>query len=919
MAAASITPTLPTLSANGQRTLAVHSDGTLWGWGANYYCHLGDGSCAPRHAPTRLSIATNWRSVSAGTGHALALRSDGTLWGWGYNTVGAIGNGGSAYAEPNPTRVDGSTNWAYASAGNHSSFGIKTDGTLWGWGSNNSGTLGDGSTENRPTPVQIGADNTWVAVGTGESRSVGLKSDGSLWGWGLGQLEPVRIGTDADWVDIFVSFNHSFALKSDGSLWGWGRAAYGLLGNGMFEIGDTLVQVGAVRQWRQAAAGWGHSAGIAIDGTLWVWGVNYAGELCGSNDLYSAVPIQVGTRTDWVRVSTGQHSTLAQASDGTTWGCGIDTYGDVGVGIPSKEFAPRKLSDLGPWSAVAAGLGHSVALKANGTLWAWGNETAPWAAEFGHNYRVIPTQISSATDWKSVVAGDSYSLALKLDGSLWGWGDNGAGTLLDSNGGYAASPVPIGSDTDWRQIAAGGSHALAIKTDGSLWAWGANWYGEIGDASTARRTERPVRVGSDADWISISAVRGNSFGVKSDGSLWGWGANHRGQIGDGTTVNRSIPTRSGGDANWLNAVAIFPSSLALRKDGSLSTYYTFNGAWSPLGYGSDWPDIAGGINHAAMLRLDGTLWMYGNSDFGQLGDGSIAGFGPPRRLAKTFWKRASVGVYHTLAIQADGSLWAWGDDSYGQLGLGRDRSVLRKAAFNRLAPYSTASLSSYLSIPSTTLGSNQSMSIRLTADGGGPLQLAAISPLAAPFSVSHNCPGTLAAGSSCDFTINFSPTEPGSYTQVFNITTSGSVSGVPIQISANAQSPLCAFDIDGDGKLSLASDGLLLTRYLLGLRGSALVRGAVAQGSPRLTSSQIENYLSMMVANRLFDVDANGVVDLWTDGRIIARALAGVSGPGITADALSSQPASRRSSWIGGPPGTNLKGYLSENCSLMTQ
>jgi hypothetical protein len=224
-----------------------------------------------------------------------------------------------------------------------------------------------------------------------------------------------------------------------------------------------------------------------------------------------------------------------------------------------------------------------------------------------------------------------------------------------------------------------------------------------------------------------------------------------------------------------------------------------------------------------------------------------------------------------------------------------------------------------LSLPATTLGAIQSTSVRLTADGGSSLQLASISSLASPFSLTHNCPDTLVIGSYCDLTIAFAPVEPGAHSQSVNVAANATISGAPFQISAYAKIPSCIFDVDGDGKLLSTTDGLMLTRYLLGLRGNALISGAIGNGGTRLTSQQVENYLSMMVGNRMLDVDANGVVDPLTDVAIIVRALAGMTGNTVTAGALSTQPLSVRSAWVGGPPGTNLRSYLSENCALIVR
>jgi len=228
------------VTASANHTLATRADGTLWAWGYNRNGRLGlQGSPAYTDflsviLPARVGVASNWASVSAGYSHSLATRTDGSLWAWGWGAEGQLGEhpGNSPGTFPvawSPIRVGTASNWASVSAGYSHSLATRTDGTLWAWGNNASGQLGDGTTTARMQPIRIGTASNWASVSAGHSRSLGIRADGSLWAWGSnasGQLEPIRIGTASNWASVSAGFG----IRADGSLWAWGSNASGQLG-----------------------------------------------------------------------------------------------------------------------------------------------------------------------------------------------------------------------------------------------------------------------------------------------------------------------------------------------------------------------------------------------------------------------------------------------------------------------------------------------------------------------------------------------------------------------------------------------------------------------------------------------------------------------------------------------------------------
>nr|WP_269456777.1 Ig-like domain-containing protein [Thermanaeromonas toyohensis] len=354
------------ISAGTYHSLALKSDGTVWAWGQNSYGQLGDGTTTNRYTPVQVQGLSDVVAVAAGGGHSLALKSDGTVWAWGANNYGQLGDGTTANRYT-PVQVQGLSGVvAIAAALGSHSLALKSDGTVWAWGYNYYGQLGDGTTTNRYTPVQVQGLSNVVAIAAGGSYSLALKSDGTVCAWGYngqGQLgdgtttnryTPVQVqnqNLQSSVVAIATHGNHSLALKSDGTVWAWGANAYGQLGDGTTTNRLTPVQVWNLSGVVAIAGGGNHSLALKSDGTVWAWGYNGAGQLGDGTTISRYTPVQVQGLSGVVAVAGGSNHSLALKSDGTVWAWGQNGYGQLGDGTTTNRTTPVQVLNLnlGPW------------------------------------------------------------------------------------------------------------------------------------------------------------------------------------------------------------------------------------------------------------------------------------------------------------------------------------------------------------------------------------------------------------------------------------------------------------------------------------------------------------------------------------------------------------------------------------------
>ena len=348
------------------------------------------------------------------------------LYSWGRNTFGRLGLGDTVNRS-SPTQVGSLTTWATLSiSGGPRGIAIKTDGTLWSWGVNNSGQLGLGNTTNYSSPKQVGALTNWLTVANGYYSTLAIKTDGTLWAWGdnaKGQLglgnttsysSPKQVGALTAWSKISCGQDNTMAIKTNGTLWAWGNNAVGMLGVGNTTNYSSPVQVGALTNWLNVASVYA-SIATKTDGTLWTWGFNTFGQLGNGNTTNYSSPVQVGALTNWSKVGTNAYSCFSIKNDGTLWSWGYNANGALGLGNTTSYSSPKQVGALTNWSILSvsnAPGGNANCIKTDGTLWTWGTNTNGELGLGNTTSYNSPKQVGSLTTWLSVSSCYQFSMAI---------------------------------------------------------------------------------------------------------------------------------------------------------------------------------------------------------------------------------------------------------------------------------------------------------------------------------------------------------------------------------------------------------------------------------------------------------------------------------------------------------------------------
>jgi alpha-tubulin suppressor-like RCC1 family protein len=391
--------------------------------------------------------------------------------------------------------------------------------------------------------------------GKGDAGLTGVLATDSVYGISklsvaaVDPLQPIAIGDNDPRIATKIG------------IWTAGGGYDGTLGDGTSNTRFNLAQIDSKdTDWKALnSIGGSNSATLVIkqNGTLWGWGGNYGGQLGNGNSNSISTPSQIGNLTDWSVIGHTQCGThvLAIKTDETLWGWGNNSSGSLGLGDVVNRSSPVQISAQPNWACCSGGYQSSAAIKTGGTLWTWGNDVHGQLGDGTVSSRSSPVQVGLNTDWAAIASGAYHVAAIKTDGTLWAWGNDAYGQLGDETVISRSSPIQIGALTDWSSIACGYYNTAAIKTNGTLWVWGLNNYGQIGDDTIIDKSS-PVQVGNRTDWVQVSCGNNlNTIAVRSDKTVWSWGNNQDGQLGDGTDIHKSSPVQIGAFTKWSQVLS----------------------------------------------------------------------------------------------------------------------------------------------------------------------------------------------------------------------------------------------------------------------------------------------------------------------------------------------------------------------------
>lgn len=574
-------------SIGTDRVDAIKVDGTLWTWDR--------AATEPRQVGTDsdwVSVATGgW--IGSGTGFSVATKRDGSLWSWGTDDSGELGDGGTVFNSADgvstiPARV-GTGRWRSVSVGMSTVMAIRDDGTLWGWGANDAGQLGLPGRISRDVPTRIGSGSNWAQVGVSADSSFAVTTTGELWSTGGDSGSFSRLGTAANWV----AAQGYFGVKADGSLWR--------------PVGTGEGQrIGAFNDWIDIESGMGWGFGRRADHSLWAMNTPRVNEVyggfgeTGTGRIYGGSltdPVQVGDTADWAAVTTGFTFSFGIKDDGTLWSWGDNRWGQLrqGDASGSRDGDGGTGDDLrgcsfgGGWSSVATGTDHTVAVRDDGTLWAWGLNNYGQLGTDSTRAEYTPVRVGAQSDWRSVAVAGGATAAIKTDGSLWLWG-------LSPTYESVLTPQQLGADKRWSQVAVGS--------------------GAMGRTGRTRSGDRSPFELASANGVYLVAVA-------EDGTLWGLGENWYWQLGLGP-----------GAPNAITSLTRITNSTG-------------------------WRTVAAGTAGVTAIKVDGSLWWWGGVEDVETSGGPAVRT-PQRWGTDSNWVSVSSGTGHAIAIDASGQVVGWG-------------------------------------------------------------------------------------------------------------------------------------------------------------------------------------------------------------------------------------------------------------------
>jgi alpha-tubulin suppressor-like RCC1 family protein len=642
------------------------ANGTVRCWGRNDWGRLGNGTTSYSSVtPVTVTGISTAVAVSAADEHTCALLANGTVWCWGYNGYGQLGNGTTASSSA-PVLVTGLKRVVAISAGGISYNGytcaLLIDGTVSCWGDNQYFQLGTGAVTYSASPVTVSGISTAIAVSAGG----------------------------------YHSGSHACALLADGTARCWGSNVYGQVGTGTIITRVSVpVTIAGLKQAVSISAGGVQTCAVISDSTMKCWGANYGAT------TESSPPVTISGISTAAVVSIGRAHTCALLADSTLRCWGSNNWGQLGLGITvNSSSVPSTVKGLSTAVTVSAGRDHACAKLADTSVRCWGLNDAGQLSGPSSTTPISTPVTVGIGDVVTVSAGGLHTCAVLAGGTVWCWGDNRSGQLGNGTITKFSSPVTVSGISTAVAVSSGYRHTCALLADGTLRCWGDNSSGQLGNG-TFINSSIPITVSGISTAAAVSSGESHTCALLADGTSRCWGLNRYGQLGNGTTTDSLTPVTVSGLSAAMAVSVGNMHSCALLTNGTVRCWgLNYNGelgnatttdSTTPVAVSNlvNAVSISGGGAHNCATLADKTLRCWGYNRYGQLGNGTTTDLSTPITVSGLSTAVAvSAGNWHTCALLADGTLRCWGNNFSGQLGDGKIEDYYQD----------------YYSVPAPTLG-----------------------------------------------------------------------------------------------------------------------------------------------------------------------------------------------------------------------
>ena len=652
------------ISAGAFHTCALLSNGQMKCWGYNYYGQLGLGTTGNAPFPNLVTgLDGPVVAIAAGYMHTCAVLSGGSVQCWGMNDTYQTGNSSTTSNVLVPYQVPGLSFVTSIAAGYYHTCVLEVTATIYCWGDNASGQLGNNTTVSSAAPVESWIDAPKALVAGGNHTCALLAYSGEVMCWGdiINSTAPNYVNGLTGAKAISAGSTQVCALLYSGGAQCWGYNSYGQLGNdSTVDSLATPVSVSNLSFASGISAGGIHTCAAISDGTVQCWGYGGLGELGDNNTASSTIPTPV--LSDFIpdagvrKIVSGANHTCALLGDGTAacWGSNFDGQLGNGTNYATYNAAPTPVADLTHIIDLAAGQNHTCALMADGSVACWGHDTYSSLPGCGQYNPCMfqPVVVGNVTHAIAISAGGNHTCALIYDGTADCWGQNESfQNCAPANVNQLGCGIPVANVSQLSAISAGFNHTCGLYANGYVTCWGNNVSYDLGVSSDPYDT--PVTVSNLAFVNSISSGWEFSCATQFTGTVQCWGYNQNGQLGIGYTSNSSASPVT--VSNLYNATSV------------------------TAGYGS-----------ACAVTAYGYLYCWGDNSYGELGNGTTNPSYVPSNL--DFWGTAvsaSVGQESAAVLLANGTVQNWGTNNLGQLGDGNWSNSFAPIATNPLGKVAT--------------------------------------------------------------------------------------------------------------------------------------------------------------------------------------------------------------------------------------